>query len=58
MCISNARRFTTEILQRIEVRSPAVVEPDQFSIHDGSSRQIGQRLDNVGKLSVWRFSSA
>jgi hypothetical protein len=52
------RRFATEILQQIEVGSSAVVEADQFSIHDRAIGQIGERLDHVGKLSIQRLLSA
>jgi hypothetical protein len=42
----------------IEVGSPAVVEADQFSIHDRAVGQTGQGLRDVRKLSVQRLLSA
>jgi hypothetical protein len=56
-CSVNARYFSLEILQQIEVGSPAVVEANQFAIHDRALGQIGQRLDYVGKPRIGYSSS-
>ena len=55
--VLNPRCLSAEILQEIEVRPAAIIDGDNFSIDDRSLRQIGQRLDDIRKLSVQRFSS-
>ena len=48
--VGSPRRGTAEILQEIELRSPAVVEGDEFSIDDSPRGQAGQCLDDIREL--------
>jgi len=54
----NPRCFSTEILKKVEVRMAAVIDSNHFSIDNRSLGQIGQRFDDIGKLSIQRFSSS
>jgi hypothetical protein len=51
----NARCFSTEILQEIEVRPPAVIDGNHFSIDDRSLGQIRKRVHDVGNCVLKDF---
>ena len=54
----NPRRFSPKILQEVEIGAALVIDGDKFANRDRSFRQAGQRVHDVGKLSVQRFSSS
>jgi hypothetical protein len=55
--VLDARRLASEVLQQIEIGLAIFVETNQLAIDNGAGGQIGQRFDNVRKLSIQGFSS-